>query len=70
MAPRSAWPEKKATIRSIKKLYPGEIESVRLLGIDRELDWSMTQEGLEIDVPEQKPCENAFVFKITRKRPF
>lgn len=64
------WPEEKATIRSMKKLYPGEIESVRLLGIDKELTWVMTQEGLEIDVPEEKPCEDAFVFKITRKNPF
>ncbi|MEE8400432.1 MAG: alpha-L-fucosidase C-terminal domain-containing protein, partial [Desulfobacterales bacterium] len=64
------WPEKKATIKSMKKLYPGEIESVKLLGIDEELTWSMTQDGLEIDVPEEKPCENAFVFKITRKSPF
>jgi alpha-L-fucosidase len=64
------WPEKKATIKSMKKLYPGEIDSVRLLGVDKDLDWSMTQKGLEIDVPEQKPCEDAFVFKITRKSPF
>jgi len=64
------WPEKKATVRSMKRLYPGEIESVRLLGIDKELAWSMTDNGLEIDMPEQKPCEYAFVFKITRKNPF
>jgi len=64
------WPEKKATIRSMKRLYPGEIESVRMLGIDKELEWSVTKNGLEIDVPDEKPCEDAFVFKITRKNPF
>ena len=74
------WPEEKATIRfdqdpksnfkTIKRLEPGEVESVRMLGIDRELDWSMTRKGLEIDVPNEKPCDNAYVFKITRKDPF
>jgi hypothetical protein len=38
--------------------------------IDKELEWSMTDKGLEIDVPDKKPCEDAFVFKITRKSPF
>ena len=64
------WPEKKAIIRSMKRLYPGEIDSVRMLGIDKELTWSITASGLEIEMPEQKPCEEAFVFKITRKDPF
>ena len=64
------WPEKKATIRSMKRLYPGEIESVRMLGIDKELEWSVTKNGLEIDVPDEKPCEDAFVFKIIRKNSF
>ena len=64
------WPEQRATIRSMKRLYPGEIESVRMLGIDKELEWSLTADGLEIDTPDEKPCEDAFVFKITRKDPF
>jgi alpha-L-fucosidase len=74
------WPEEKAIIsfnqdpksnfKTIKRLEPGEVESVRMLGIDRELNWSMTRKGLEIDVPNEKPCDNAYVFKITRKDPF
>jgi alpha-L-fucosidase len=74
------WPAEKATIpfnqdrtssfKTIKRLEPGEVESVRMLGIDKELNWSMTQEGLEIDVPNERPCDNAYVFKITRKDPF
>lgn len=64
------WPEHRVTIKSMKKLYPGEVESVRMLGLDKELAWSLTEDGLEIDVPNEKPCENAFVFKITRKSPF
>ena len=74
------WPGEKARIgldqdktsnfKSIKRLYPGEIVSVRMLGIDRELNWSMTREGLAIDVPNEKPCDHAYVFKITRRDPF
>ena len=33
-------------------------------------EWSVTKNGLEIDVPDEKPCQHAFVFKITRKNPF
>ena len=64
------WPEKRVAIRSMKRLYPGEIGSVEMLGVDKELEWSVTDNGLEIEVPDDKPCEDAFVFKITRKSPF
>jgi alpha-L-fucosidase len=64
------WPGERVTIRSMKALYPGEIESVRMLGVDDELSWSMTRSGLEIESPDEAPCEEAFVFRITRKDPF
>lgn len=64
------WPGKAVTIRAMKKLYPGEIESITMLGVERELEWSMTDDGLEIEPPAEKPCEDAFVFKIRRKNPF
>ena len=56
--------------KTIKLLEPGEVESVRMLGVDRELDFSMTHIGLEVDIPDGKPCEHAFVLKITRRDPF
>ncbi len=74
------WPGEKAIIpfnqdwsssfTTVKRLEPGEIESVRMLGIDRELNWSMTREGLEIEGPKEKPCEHTHVFKIARKNSF
>ena len=74
------WPDQKAIIsfdqdrtsnfKAIKRLEPDEVVSVRMLGIDKELNWSMTRQGLEIDLPNEKPCDNAYVFKITRKDPF
>jgi hypothetical protein len=42
-----------------------------MLGVDQELDWTLVRnEGLWITPPSDKPCDNAYVFKIQRKRPF
>ncbi|HJP49836.1 MAG TPA: alpha-L-fucosidase C-terminal domain-containing protein, partial [Pseudomonadales bacterium] len=64
------WPDKNLVIRSMKKLYPGEIASVHMLGVEGDLKWSQTENGLEITAPPEPPCDSAFVFKITRKNPF
>jgi alpha-L-fucosidase len=62
------WPGggKEITIRSLKILYEWEISSVSMLGIDKELQWSLTQDGLKIKTPNEKPCEYAYTFKILR----
>ena len=64
------WPEKQVTIESLRTLYESEITSVRMLGLDQELAWSHSHEGLSITLPDRKPCKHAFVFKIVRGRPF
>ena len=64
------WPEEQVTIRTLKRLYPGEISSVTMLGVDQELKWSMTEGGLVVERPGMKPCEHAFVFRIKRQDPF
>ncbi len=58
------------TIGALKRLYQDEISSVTMLGVDRELKWSMTEDGLVVERPEAKPCEHAFVFRIKRQDPF
>ena len=65
-----AWATSREAIRSLRRLYPGEISSVRMLGVDQELRWSLTRGGLEIEPPAEPPCEAAFVFKIARRNPF
>jgi hypothetical protein len=40
-----------------------------MLGVDRELKWSMTENGLVVERPEAKPCEHACVFRIKRQNP-
>jgi alpha-L-fucosidase len=48
-------------------IYPDEIKSITMLGDGKELEWELIKEGLKIKTPENKPCENAFTFKIVRK---
>jgi alpha-L-fucosidase len=62
------WPQKPVVIRSMAAKSPlveGEVGNVALLGHDGKLQWSRTDEGLVIKVPDQKPCEHAFAFRIT-----
>ena len=61
------WPGETLLIESLKDWDASSIKSVRLLGNEGELDWTMTGEGLVIRCPEGKPCEHAFAFKITLK---
>ncbi len=67
------WPSDEVTIKYLAGedeyfgLYESEIESVKMLGVDEELEWKMTEDGLTIKTPDQKPCEHAFTFKIERK---
>ncbi len=65
------WPGDAVILRApAQELYPSEIGSVRMLGVDEELPWMMTPDGLLIRTPSKQPCEHAFTFKIVRKQPF
>jgi alpha-L-fucosidase len=64
------WPVSEVTIESFKTLYPSEIRSVEMLGVDAKLEWSLTGDGLKVKPPSDRPCEHAYVFKITRGHPF
>jgi len=62
------WPGKPVVIRSMagnSPLVTGDVDNVALLGHDGKLQWSRTEEGLVIKMPDEKPCEHAFAFKIT-----
>jgi len=64
------WPGDKLCIKSLGQLYESEISSVTMLGDGHELPWKWSPEGLEVTMPERKPCEHAYVIKISRKPPF
>ncbi|WP_297088350.1 alpha-L-fucosidase [uncultured Draconibacterium sp.] len=60
------WPE--SGVLAIKSLgasfYNGKIEGVELIGSAADLKWKQNKNALEIELPETKPCEHAFVFRI------
>jgi alpha-L-fucosidase len=64
------WPEGETTITSCGQLYEGEIEAVTMLGSDQPLSWRLDPTGLKVETPRSRPCEHAYVFKISRKDPF
>jgi alpha-L-fucosidase len=65
------WPEDgEVTVQSLSinlRLYPGEIADVRLLGAREPVQWSRDNDGLKVKMPQEKPCDNAYVLKIVPK---
>ena len=62
------WPEKDLLIRSLSTLLPlcqRKIAEVRLLGCDEKIEWSHGEDGLLVKLPAARPCDHAYVFKIT-----
>jgi alpha-L-fucosidase len=64
------WPEGPVHIETLKLLWKPEVKSVRMLGVDQELVWTLDEKGMTITPPAQKPGEHAFVIKIERGQPF
>ena len=61
------WPEdgKSIQIKSLSSTHPPDrISDITLLGYSGTLKWKRDQDGLEIYLPEKKPCSHAFTFKI------
>jgi alpha-L-fucosidase len=64
------WPGEQLLIESLAGLYESEIAAVRMLGVEQELAWSLSPQGLTVHVPAERPCDHAYVVKIVRQRPF
>ena len=59
------WPaDRRLQVRSLAKAAD-PILDVRLLGHPGALPWMQGDDGLEVTLPAQKPCETAFALKIT-----
>jgi alpha-L-fucosidase len=67
-----AWPEDGTlVIRSLcanSPDYPGAIASVGLLGSNSHLEWSRGETGLVVRLPDERPCDHAFVLRIDPER--
>ncbi|MDF7824991.1 alpha-L-fucosidase [Pontiellaceae bacterium B12227] len=46
--------------------YNAPVTDLQLIGHKGKLKWKQTQDALEIQLPETRPCENAFVFRVMR----
>ncbi len=64
------WPGRRFNIAALKTMWPGEIGSVQMLGVDRDLPWSLDERGLTIETTDERPGEYAFSFRIRRENPF
>jgi len=64
------WSDGEYVLEKTKELYEQEIAKITMLGVDKELHWKMSDDGLVIQAPDQRPCDYAYVLKIERKRPF
>jgi alpha-L-fucosidase len=77
------WPGKELVIKSFVKSYnyakfwrkpwdayiiePTDIASVKLVGVDRVLDWTIENDGMHVKIPDniQIPGDHAYTFAIT-----
>lgn len=57
-----AWPDSRKVL--IKSLASEKISNVRLLGHNENIQWQQTANGVAVDLPQQQPCNNAYVLKI------
>jgi alpha-L-fucosidase len=63
-----AWPGNSVIIKSpgtTAGLLSGDVVDVQLLGHLGKLDWVRNSNGLVVELPNQPPCQHAFVFKIS-----
>ena len=58
------WPEETLVVESFKEFDSAKIKAVSLVGVEGNLKWEMTANGLEIQIPKKKPCDNAYSFKV------
>jgi alpha-L-fucosidase len=62
-----AWPTNEVTLASLSTTNSGigKISSVELLGHKGGLEFSQGESGLKITLPNEKPCDYSYSFKIT-----
>jgi len=64
-----SWPENgQFLVRSLgsdSELLDQKVKAVRLLGFDEPVKWQQKGDGLEVKLPAQPPCQNAYALQIT-----
>ena len=62
------WPEKEITLAALALGGPvatAQITDVRMLGSGAPLTWSQNEAGLTVQMPPDRPCDHAYVLKMT-----
>jgi alpha-L-fucosidase len=61
------WSDTTIVIKSLTKevIADAKIQSIVMLGSDEQIKWQQTNEGLILSFPKIRPCEFAFIFKIS-----
>jgi alpha-L-fucosidase len=63
-----AWPGSQAVIQSLgsqSQMLDGSIQHIEMLGVPGKLDWSVSESGLSVQLPQEPPGQHAHVLKIT-----
>ena len=60
------WGEKEITVHSLTPDVMGDarILSVVMLGSDETISWNQTADGLVLSIPQTKPCNHAYTYKV------
>jgi len=61
------WPEKQAVIKPLaatSSVAQFKVGNVELLGFKGKLKWTQDENGLTVEMPQQKPCDHAITLKI------
>ena len=61
------WPGEEVRIKSLGSkaaLVSSNVSAVQLLGIDAKLEWMQAEDLLRVKMPNQKPCDHAYVLKV------
>ena len=63
------WPGEGLIIKSLGSgsgagVRADAISQVSMLGSEETVSWSLSEDGLRIEAPSQKPCDHAYTFKI------
>ena len=59
-----AWPKDNKVIINSLTNKNEKVKSVELLGCKKKLKWKQTAQGLEVELPDNRPCDFAYGLKI------
>ena len=59
------------TVKSLQKevISDAKLQSVKMLGCEEELKYELSEEGVKVQFPMNRPCESAYVIKFSFDKP-